>query len=63
MPKAGRNCHAYGTANVQTGKRKGAGQVKNICRSQFMKGFLGDVKLVFKLLDNPVTFKPESDTI
>lgn len=30
-------------------KTKGAGQeVKNICRSQFMKGFLGDVKLIFK---------------
>lgn len=31
-------------------KRKGAAgqEVKNICRSQFMKGFLGDVKLVFK---------------
>ena len=49
MPKAGRNCRAYGTTNVQTGKRKGAGQeVKNICRSQFMKGLLGDVKPVFK---------------
>lgn len=49
MPKAERNCRAYGTANVQTGKRKGAGQeVKNTCRSQFMKGFLGDAKLIFK---------------